>query len=96
MDDDILYEQTASTERIIAAFESLHHSDDDDEAGSSVNIYNCDYYQKAQSSSEDELNENTDTDDDIEDIITVVGANTAIIALLQKHRAQSLDYEPVS
>ncbi len=91
--DDVLYHEDELTNEIIAAAKSLYQSSDDDHSVQNMgpynkfyNEYNCDVYQEPDDSSEDELNENTDTDDGKEDIIEVLGANTRLIALLQKQR----------
>jgi hypothetical protein len=83
LNDDILYEENVRTENIIQALNSLNCKDSDD--GSDV----CEgyFYQHNDDSSEDDLTENTDTDDDIEELVNVIGGNTKLIAFLQKQRA---------
>ena len=80
MQDDILYEENEATERIIEAFESLNSSDNGSERS-------ADYHYEPPDSSEDDLYENTDTDDGIEELIDEIGGNTKLIAFLQKQRA---------
>jgi hypothetical protein len=71
---DILYQMNDETERIIAAFESLDHSDLED---------NLDYGEQSDDTSQvfyrypplppgDDIDENTDTEDGAEDVIVVV------------------------
>jgi hypothetical protein len=87
MNDDILYNEDVIIERTIQTFESLNHSSDSDISNSDANWTNCGHYNEPPDSSEDDLNENTDTDDGITDLIEVVGANTNLIAFLQQQRA---------
>ncbi len=84
MHDDILNEENASIERTIEAFENLNRSDDGFER--STDVFNYDHYREHPDSSEDDLTENTDTDDDIEKLVDVIGGNTKLIAFLQKQR----------
>jgi hypothetical protein len=78
MNDDVLREQNRSTEEIIASFESLCDSSDDERT---------DFYCIPPESSDDDINENTDTEDGTEELIELMGANTDLIAFLMKQRA---------
>jgi hypothetical protein len=57
-------------------------TDDDNSAfyASLTNEFNCDFYHDPPELSEDGLNENTDMNDDIDDIINIIGANTKLVA----------------
>ena len=87
MHDDILHHEDMNIEQTIQAFESLNRNSDSESSQSNANWTNCDWYNEPPDSSEDDLNENTDTDDGIIDFIDVVGANTDLIAFLKKQRA---------
>jgi hypothetical protein len=57
--DDVLHHINASTDEIIADFENIHHSSDEDCFGISlVNEFNCDWYHEPHESSEDVSNDN--------------------------------------
>jgi hypothetical protein len=87
MQDDIRYEENAMTESIIESFGGLFNERNDGSAESdSSGEYNTDFYAYSADSSEDDINENTDTEDGAEDLIELVGANTRLIAFLAKQR----------
>ncbi len=81
MDDDIRYEENATTERIIDSFGGLFNERDNESSGS-----NSDYHVYSINSSDDDINENTDTEDGTEDLLELLGANTRLIAFLAKQR----------
>ncbi len=87
MNDDMLAHDDAIIKRTIQEIERLHHSSDSSICQSDANWTNCNWYHAPTDSSENDLNENTDIDDGITDLIEVVGANTNLIAFLQKQRA---------
>jgi hypothetical protein len=78
LNDDVLREQNRSTEQIIASFESLCNSSDDEIT---------DFFRIPPDSSDDDINENTDTEDGTEELIELIGANTDLMAFLAKQRA---------
>ncbi len=60
LQDDVLYHTNALTEQIIADFENLEHSSDDDCADEEPNVYNCDWWVEPPESSEDAPNSSID------------------------------------
>ncbi len=81
----------STTEQIIEQFASCQDSSDDGCLGDSpVNVFNCDYYRDPPEhydhNLEDDIDENTDTDDGVDDIIDIIGSNTKLIAFLHKQR----------
>jgi hypothetical protein len=87
MSDDIQYEENAVTDRIIEAFGGLFHDGDNGSSESeSIGEDNLNFHVHSITSSEDDINENTDTEDGTEDLIELIGANTRLIAFLAKQR----------
>ncbi len=79
MQDDVRYEENATTDRIIESFGGLFR-DRDDESGrsDSTGEFNVDFFNYAENHSED-INENTNTEDGAEDLIDLVGTNTKLV-----------------
>jgi hypothetical protein len=71
----------AETEQIIEAFENLDHSDMDDNFELYEQEQNS-YYSQQYCSSSDDLNENTDTEDDAEDLIDLLTAHKSLLHVL--------------
>jgi hypothetical protein len=86
MHDDILYDMNASTEEVIRAFESLHHSNDDSLYDDDYHDDNRDPYRVPHEVTEDDLNENTDTEDGTDEVLDLLRSNQALIALFMRQR----------
>jgi hypothetical protein len=98
MQDDVLYHIKASTDEIIAGFEHILSSSEDDCFGDSpVNEHNCDFYRENSESSsdvhtphigvlpaDDDINANTDTEDGAEDMVELIQANKKLLHFLKK------------
>jgi hypothetical protein len=82
VEDDILHHMNAITKEVIKAFETLDHSDGDDQSYYEDHSHHAP--QMSPPSSEDDLEENTDTDDEIEEVLRVVSTNTDLIHYLRK------------
>jgi hypothetical protein len=95
--DDILHHMNSETERIIASFESLTHSDSD-ELESYEHVYNssnvfCRYPPLPPGS---DIDENTDTEDGAEDFIDLIKANMNLMPFFLDNKTQSSVYEQES
>jgi hypothetical protein len=76
------------TERIIAAFESLDHSDSDDnlEYGAQEYYISDVLYRFPPLPPGDDIDENTDTDDGAEDLTDLLKANMKLMNILHKQQ----------
>jgi hypothetical protein len=89
--DDIQYEENAATDRIIEAFGGLFHDGEDDSVASDrFEEDNTEYYVHSINSSEDDINENTDTEDGADEFLELISANTRLISFIAKQR-ETLD-----
>jgi hypothetical protein len=85
LDDDIQHHINSLTEEIIDGFERLG---DASSANSSVNEFNCDYYHEPPASSEeDDMLENTDTEDGTEEVMDLIQSNMRLMSALDRQRA---------
>jgi hypothetical protein len=84
LDDDILQHINSTTEAIIDDFERVESTGS---AVSSVHEFNCDYYQEPPDSPEDDLLENTDTEDGTEEVMDLIQFNMRLMSALDKQRA---------
>ncbi len=84
LDDDILQQINSTTEAIIDDFERV---DSTGSAASSVHEFNCDYYQEPPDSPEDDLLENTDTEDGTEEVMDLIQSNMRLMSALDRQRA---------
>ena len=101
MHDDILYEENAATERIVVAYGEPNHSDSDTNSYDSdpdgyanADVARIDDEHPLTSSfprlpevTDDDINENTDTEDGSEDVIELLGANSRLIAWVAQQTA---------
>jgi hypothetical protein len=105
MNDDVLYEVNAATERIETAYGEIYQS------GSDTYIYgdpDSDGYDNDVSSvdennpypysypclpefADDDINENTDTDDGVEEVIELIGTNARLVALVAKQGGEVIE-----
>jgi hypothetical protein len=98
MNDDIRQHFDDETDQIIAAFETLNHSDSENNSEFYDRIHECreqffrdlshpsdDTCSKDSDSPMDDLLENTDTDDGAEDIMDLLNSNRTLTGLLSQH-----------
>jgi hypothetical protein len=81
-----MYEENAATERISEAFGGLFHYGENESVESDRNYENSESCAHSINSSEDDINENTDTEDGGDELIDLIGANTRLIAFIAKQR----------
>ena len=92
MQDDVLYHNNAEIEAIIESFENLNSSSeencyDDDSPVNEFNEASAWWIEPSQSSEEDDIGGNTDTDDDAEDVIALIQANRKLLNFFTKQSA---------
>jgi hypothetical protein len=96
MQEDILQHFTDETEQFISAFENLEHSDSEDNSEFYDRIHECreQYFrdlthptddQSSTISADDDLLENTDTEDGAEEVIDLLTSNRNLTGLLSEH-----------
>jgi hypothetical protein len=83
LNEDILQHINSTTEEII---DEIDRSEDSSLGNSPVNEFNCDYYIEPTASSEDDLNENTDTEDGAEEVIDLIQSNMKLMTVLDRQR----------
>jgi hypothetical protein len=85
--DDIEHEEDAATNRIIESFGGLFHDggSDSDDTDRAYEI-NSEFYVHSVNSSEDDINENTDTEDGGDELLDLLDANTKLINFIARQR----------
>jgi hypothetical protein len=84
LNDDVLQHINSQTEEII---DDIDRSEDTSFGHSPVNEFNCDFYIQPPASSEDDLNENTDTEDGTEEVMDLIQSNMRLMTVLDRQRA---------